>query len=127
MKRLCVLQVTPKKPNPDHVSFFENKEDCDFFFVTHDSPNEKALKFCPNTTWVDTRNILADLVPKEYEYYAFVDYDFIFEPKGTLGVLEQILFDLNKLYLNQNLLMIDLIIHNNHQKSLEDLDQNLLD
>ena len=94
MKRLCVLQVTPEQPNPDHVRFFENKDNCDFFFVTHDADNEKALKYCPNTTWVDTRNILADMVPKEYEYYAFVDYDFVFEPKTGLGVLEQILHDL---------------------------------
>tara|TARA_R110000824_G_scaffold4217_3_gene20074 strand:- start:14983 stop:15861 length:879 start_codon:yes stop_codon:yes gene_type:complete len=96
VKRICILQVTPEEPNEDHVRFFENKEQCDFYFVTHDAPNEKALKYCPNTTWVDTRNILADLVPKEYEYYAFVDYDFIFEPKGNLEVLDQILFDLNK-------------------------------
>lgn len=96
MKRLCVLQVTPEFPNPDHVAFFDSKEDCDFYFVTHDAPNPKALKYCPNTTWVDTRNILADLVPKEYEYYAFVDYDFIFEPKSKLKVLDQILFDLKK-------------------------------
>jgi hypothetical protein len=96
MKKLCVLQVTPEEPNADHVSFFENKENCDFYFVTHDADNKKALKYCPNTTWVDTRNILAELVPKQYEYYAFVDYDFIFEPKGHLGVLEQIIFDLEK-------------------------------
>ena len=96
MKRLCVLQVTPEEANQDHVRFFENKKDCDFYFVTHDAPNEKALKYCPNTTWVDTRNILADMVPKEYEYYAFVDYDFVFHPKTELGVLEQILHDLEE-------------------------------
>ena len=96
MKRLCVLQVTPEEPNQDHVEFFENKDDCDFFFVTHDADNDKALKYCPNTTWVDTRNILADMVPKEYEYYAFVDYDFVFHPKTKLGVLEQILHDLQE-------------------------------
>ena len=96
MKRMCVLQVTPEQPNKDHVEFFENKEDCDFFFVTHDALNDKALKYCPNTTWVDTRNILADLVPKEYEYYAFVDYDFVFHPKTDLGALEQILYDLEQ-------------------------------
>lgn len=95
-KKLCILQVTPEKPNEDHVKFFANKEDCDFFFVTHDKPNPDALKFCPNTTWTDTRNILYQLVEKKYQYYGFVDYDFIFEPKGHLGVLEQIIFDLKK-------------------------------
>jgi hypothetical protein len=96
MKRLCILQVTPEFPNPDHVAFFDSKEDCDFYFVTHDAPNPKALKYCPNTTWVDTRNILADLVPKQYEYYAFVDYDFIFDTKTEMSVLDQILHDLQE-------------------------------
>ena len=27
MKRLCVLQVTPEKPNPEHVDLFANKPD----------------------------------------------------------------------------------------------------
>ena len=96
MKRLCVLQVTPTDPTPDHVEFFDNQEDCDFYFVTHDAPHPDALKYCPNTTWVDTRNILADLVPKEYEYYAFIDYDFKFYPQGALAPREQILADLEK-------------------------------
>ena len=96
MKRLCVLQVTPTAPTPDHVAFFAEKEDCDFYFVTHDAPHPDALKYCPNTTWVDTRNILAEMVPKEYEYYAFVDYDFKFYPQGHLGVREQVIADLAK-------------------------------
>lgn len=95
-KKLCILQVTPEEPNKDHVKFFFDKKECDFLFVTHDKPNPNAIKFCPNTTWTETRNILYEMVPKEYEYYAFVDYDFIFEPKGNLTVLEQIIFDLNK-------------------------------
>jgi len=94
-KRLCVLQVTPSEPNPDHVEYFKNKEDCDFYFVTHDDEHQDAMEFCPNTTWVDTRNILAKNVPKEYEYYAFVDYDYVFRPQRKLAVLEQILEDLN--------------------------------
>ena len=94
-KRLCVLQVTPTHPNPDHVKFFNN-DNCDFYFVTHDEPHEEAMQFCPNTTWTDTRNILAEKVPKNYDYYAFVDYDYKFDPKGKLTVLEQIIHDLNK-------------------------------
>tara|TARA_B100001123_G_scaffold74689_3_gene84232 strand:+ start:38836 stop:40500 length:1665 start_codon:yes stop_codon:yes gene_type:complete len=93
-KRLCVLQVTPTEPNRDHIELFHNKKDCDFYFVTHDSQHADALKFCPNTTWTDTRNILAEMVPKKYDYYAFVDYDYRFHPQGDLGVLEQILSDL---------------------------------
>lgn len=62
-KRLCVLQVTPEKPNPKHKEYF-NTKDCDFYFVTHDEPHPDAMEFCPNTTWTDTRNILADKVPK---------------------------------------------------------------
>ena len=93
-KRFCVLQVTPIAPNPEHVELFAKQEDCDFFFVTHDGPNKDALKFCPNTTWTDTRNILAAQVPKHYEYYAFVDYDYNFRPLGELNPREQILQDL---------------------------------
>lgn len=96
VKRLCVLQVTPEDPNPEHVELFSEKENCDFFFVTHDKPHSKALEFCPDTTWTDTRNILADKVPKEYDYYAFIDYDYVLNSKTELGPLEQILNDLDK-------------------------------
>ena len=68
-KRLCVLQVTPAEPNPEHVEMFANKQNCDFYFVTHDYENSNALKFCPNTVWSETRNILVELVPKKYDYY----------------------------------------------------------
>ena len=43
-KRLCVLQVTPSEPNLEHVRLFDQKENCDFYFVTHDEYNEKSLK-----------------------------------------------------------------------------------
>lgn len=95
-KRLAVLQVTPENPNEKHVSLFSDKEAADFYFVTHDAENKDALKYCPNTTWVETRNILADLVPKEYDYYAFVDYDYVLRPQRDLGALEQILADLDE-------------------------------
>ncbi len=91
-----MLQVTPKTPNKTHLELFSNKENCDFFFVTHDAPHDNALEFCPNTTWTDTRNTLAAKVPKNYEYYAFVDYDYIFRPLGDLGVLEQMVYDLEE-------------------------------
>jgi hypothetical protein len=94
-KRLCVLQVAPENPSEKHLNIFSNKENCDFYFVTHDKQNDLAMKFCPNTTWTDTRNILAAEVPKNYDYYAFVDYDYIFKPLGERGVLEQILHDLH--------------------------------
>lgn len=95
-KRLCVLQVTPEKPNPEHIKYFKDKPDCDFFFVTHDAENPDALEFCPNTTWTDTRNVLADKVPKDYDYYAFVDYDYIFHPQKDKNVLGQMLEDLDE-------------------------------
>lgn len=96
VKKFCVLQVTPLTPNPEHVEIFSKQEECDFYFVTHDGPNKDALKYCPNTTWTDTRNSLAALVPQQYEYYAFVDYDYNFRPLRNLGVKEQILEDLNE-------------------------------
>lgn len=93
-KRVCVLQVTPSSPNPDHVKFFKDKPNCDFYFVTHDEENKDALKFCPDTSWAETRNLLSLLVPKQYDYYAFVDYDYHFRPQRDLGVLDQIIEDL---------------------------------
>ena len=96
VKKFCVLQVTPLTPNPKHIEYFSKQEECDFYFVTHDGPNKDALKYCPNTTWTDTRNILAAMVPQQYEYCAFVDYDYNFRPLRDLGVKEQILEDLNE-------------------------------
>lgn len=93
-KRFCVLQVAPEQPNQDHLQYFNNKEHCDFYFVTHDKDNKNALKFCPNTIWSETRNALADLVPKKYDYYAFIDYDYILKTKANLDPYQQILEDL---------------------------------
>jgi len=93
-KRLCVLQVTPEAPSPEHVEYFRGQPECDFYFVTHDSFHADALDFCPGTTWVDTRNILAKSVPKIYDYYAFVDYDYILRPQREKKVLDQIIEDL---------------------------------
>jgi len=95
-KKICVLQVAPEGPNLDHKKLFKDKEDCDFYFVTHDKEHPEAMQYCPNTTWTDTRNILAKNVPKIYDYYAFVDYDYIFRPQREKGVLEQMLEDLSR-------------------------------
>ena len=90
------MQVTPEEPNPDHVKMFADKEHSDFYFVTHDAKHKDALAFCPNTTWTDTRNILAAKVPKQYDYYAFVDYDYNLQPLRQLDADSQILEDLNE-------------------------------
>ena len=97
MKKLCILQVTPTTPNPEHIKLFANKDECDFYFVTHDSPHPDALKFCPNTTWAETRNILVDMVHKDYEYYGFVDYDYGIEALGDKSILDQLIEDLTVL------------------------------
>jgi len=93
-KRLCVLQVAPEEPTKEHEELFSDKEHCDFFFVTHDKKHPNSIKFCPDTTWVETRNILAEVVPKNYDYYAFVDYDYVLRSQTNLDPLEQILEDL---------------------------------
>jgi hypothetical protein len=94
-KRLCILQVTPEKPNPEHIEYFKDKPDCDFFFVTHNAEHPDALKFCPNTVWSETRNTLVELVPKQYDYYGFVDYDYILTTRSNLNPCEQVLEDLD--------------------------------
>lgn len=93
-KRLCVLQVAPSSPNKDHVEYFKNKDNCDFLFVTHDKSHPDALRHCPDTTWSETRDLLVELVDKDYDYYALIDYDYILRPQRDLGVLEQIVDDL---------------------------------
>ena len=94
MKRYCVLQITPENPNQKHVEYFKDKEESDFFFVTYKKENPDSLGFFPNTVWSETRNILCELVPKEYDYYAFLDHDMGLEPRTNLGPYEQILKDL---------------------------------
>jgi hypothetical protein len=94
MKQFAVLQITPQNPNPEHIEMFSNKSECDFFFVTHDSPHPDGLKYCPNTSWAETRNILVEKVPKNYEYLLFVDYDYKIESLTSLGIVQQICKDL---------------------------------
>lgn len=95
MKKLCVLQVAPNGPTLEHVEMFGDMADSDFYFVTHDAAHPDALKFCPNTSWAETRNILVEMVPREYEYYAFVDYDYEIESLIGMSVPEHIISDLN--------------------------------
>lgn len=93
-KRFCVLQVTPDEPNTVHYELFYNKKESDLYFVTYKKENKAALKYCPNTVWSETRNTLAALVPKKYDYYMFLDQDLILEPRFDLDAYEQILQDL---------------------------------
>ena len=76
---------------------FRNRSECDFYFVTHQRPHKDALQFCPKTSWAETRNVLAEKVPKEYEYYAFVDHDYVLRTRTPNNPREQILHDL-KIY-----------------------------
>ena len=92
-KRFCILQVTPEEPNPEHQNIFST-DNSDFYFVTHDAPNKNALKFCPKTVWSETRNTLVELVPKKYDYYGFVDHDYIINNFGNFSIPEQIMEDL---------------------------------
>ena len=82
-KRFCILQVTPSVPNIEHQKMF-NTDYSDFYFVTHDDEHPDSLSFCPNTVWSETRNTLVELVPKQYDYYGFIDYDYILKTTGFL-------------------------------------------
>lgn len=93
-KRFCVLQITPENPNPKHVKEFSNREKSDFYFVTFKNKNPDSLDFCPNTIWSETRNILAEKVPKVYDYYAFMDYDVKLKTIKNTSVYDQMLEDL---------------------------------
>ena len=95
MKKFCVLQVTASEPTRKHVDLFGDRDFCDFFFVTYEKEHKDALKFCPNTTWAETRNILAHLVPKNYYYYVMVDNDYKINSMTLKDPAEQIYEDLN--------------------------------
>ena len=96
MKLFCVLQVTPRDPNPDHVKYFADKPDCDFFFVTHDSPHPDAVAFCPGTSWAQTRNTLVEHTYNKYMYYAFADYDYDLQMNTGRDPAAQVMHDLTK-------------------------------
>ena len=95
-KPLAILEVSPKGPTKHHLDLFADHPLCDFYYVTHDAPCEGALKFCPKTSWAETRNTLAELVPKQYDYYAFLDYDIVFESQTDKSVVHQLVEDLQE-------------------------------
>ena len=94
LKKFCVLQVATDKPNPRHVELFSNQKECDFFSVTWKKEHRASLAFCPKSSWAETRNKLVELVPKQYEYYAFVDEDYALKTRSDLNPREQIVEDL---------------------------------
>jgi hypothetical protein len=75
MKYLAILEVSPAGPTDYHKALFAKRSDCDYFFVTHDTPVSGGLAYNPKWTWAMNRNDLAARVPKLYEYYCFIDYD----------------------------------------------------
>jgi len=94
--KTCFLQITPEIPDPVHVAMCENHNDCDLYFVTHDVENADAIRFCPNTNWAQTRNILVKDVPKKYDYYCFVDYDYQLVSRTHRTFIDQMIFDLER-------------------------------
>ena len=99
MKKIVFLEMSPAGPNKLHKRMFENNELCDFFYVTFKKEiknNNNCLGFFPNTVWGETRQKLYELVPKNYDYYCFMDDDIIFKSATTLNFLEQLLIDLKK-------------------------------
>ena len=93
-KRLCVLQVTDSKPSEKHIEYFKEKQNCDFYFVTSEEGVPNAVGLCDD--WVEARNMLIQLVPKKYDYYAFIDSDHELIPSSDKSPLEQILYDLEQ-------------------------------
>jgi hypothetical protein len=94
--KVCFLQVTPEEPNESHIEMCKHNDSCDFYFVTHDNIHQDALDFCPNTNWAETRTILAEKVPKDYDYYAFVDYDYQLISRTRKSFIDQMIEDLEK-------------------------------
>lgn len=96
-KQICFLEMSPSGPNEDHRRLFIDNDKCDFYYVTFKDrvQDELCLGFYPDTVWCQTRDALAKLVPKKYEYYCFMDDDIKFISRTELGVVDQIIKDLN--------------------------------
>lgn len=110
--KICFLETSREGPTKHHLELFQN-EVCDFFYVTFGKEiknDSKCLAFCPNTKWGETRNKLYELVPKKYDYYAFIDDDIIFTSNTDLEFIDQLIADIKKTnpivlsayYLNNN-------------------------
>jgi len=112
-KKLCILEQSASGPTNHHIELFMNNSQCDFYYMTFkkekiNDPN--YLGFFPDSVWIDTRNELAKRVPKNYEYYFFIDDDIELTSLTDIDVIDQILLDLNNYnpailvtnYLNEN-------------------------
>ena len=95
-KKICILTAAPEEPTNHHRNVFCNNDLCDYYFVTYNKKNKDALGFFYTNPVYDNRNELARLVPKEYDYYAFIDDDSVFKSVTKNSIIEQLVIDLNK-------------------------------
>jgi len=116
--KICFLETSPDGPTDHHLNLFNN-DICDFFYVTFKKKinDNKCLAFCPNTKWGETRNKLYELVPKIYDYYAFIDDDIIFTSNTKLGFIDQLIIDIKKT--NPIVLSAYYLNNNNEGKKLD--------
>lgn len=93
--KLCILEVNRDGPSKYHNKLFTNNL-CDYYYVSFKKKvnDKRCLKYCPGTSWAQTRNILYELVPKIYDYYCFIDDDIILESRTSLNPIEQLIEDL---------------------------------
>ena len=94
-KKICFLETSPTGPSDYHRKLFGNNPLCDWIHVTHDAPDSTALSFNKGFGWASNRNFLKEVVSKEYEYYAFIDWDLVFTSQTELDPIEQIIKDLD--------------------------------
>lgn len=98
-KKIVFLEVNAKGPSDYHSEFFKKSKNYDFFYVTFKENvlnDDRCLGFFPNTVWAETRNKLYELVPKQYDYYCFMDDDIIYESSTEYSFIDQLLLDLEK-------------------------------
>jgi hypothetical protein len=72
--KIALLETSPAGPMEGAHDHLRNDSRIDVFDITHDCPIDTAL-FSPASTWAANRNILWQHVPKDYDYYWFIDYD----------------------------------------------------
>jgi len=117
MKKIVFLEISPEGPIKLHKRMFENNELCDFFYVTFKKEiknDNNCLGFFPNTVWGETRQKLYELVPKNYDYYCFMDDDLIFKSATNENFIQQLLIDLK----NTNSIVLTPYYQNEEHQSI---------
>lgn len=101
MKKFCVLSQGSKIKDSiteSHIKNFKNKKECDFYKLNWKTEKDPYSDFYfKNVWWSEGRSLLYDCVPKNYEYYIFIDDDIVFENENVRNLIYEKLNEYNPL------------------------------